>query len=102
MPVDREERYQEWLSRMEIPIEATTDIQTLKDYLRDELELTLNPEQEAAIWSTLDKSELYAEHGIHAVTVTYPWGKELRYGVQGLSGLWGWASIQTIMAAEEE
>jgi hypothetical protein len=98
-PKSPEERYQEWLDRMEIPIEQQTDIDTLRKYLKDEFGIT-GDAQVAALWDTIGVSDLLSEYGIHAVTVTYPWGRELRYGVQGLAGLWGWAAVQGIIAAE--
>lgn len=99
MPVSSEERYQEWLDRLEIPIENMTDIATLQSYLKDEFGIT-GDAQIAALWSSTQVSADFAEHGIRAVTVTYPWGKELRYGVQGMAGLWGLTRIQEIRAGE--
>lgn len=99
-PKAADERYQEWLDRLEIPVENTTDIETLKNYLKDEFGITGDAQVEA-LWSATGVTEVYAAAGIRAVTVTYPWGKELRYGVQGMPGLWSWASVQEIMAAEE-
>ena len=98
-PKGPEERYQEWLDRLEIPIENTTDISALQTYLKEEFGIT-GDAQVAAIWDTLGVSTDYSAHGIHAVTVTYPWGKELRYGVQGMPGLWGWEAIQEIREGE--
>ena len=98
-PKGPEERYQEWLDRLEIPIENTTDISALQTYLKEEFGIT-GDAQVAAIWDTLGVSTDYSGHGIHAVTVTYPWGKELRYGVQGMPGLWGWEAIQEIREGE--
>lgn len=100
-PASPEERYQEWLDRMEIPLEQQSDIETMRKYLKDEFGIT-GDAQVAALWSAVDIADTLAEYGIHAVTVTYPWGKELRYGVQGMGGLWGWASVQEIMSAERE
>ena len=101
MPKSPEERYQEWLERMEIPLEDLDSIETMKSYLKEELDMT-NPNQIEALWSAVDKKDTLAEHGIHPVTITYPWGREVRYGVQGLAGLWGWESVQEIMAEETE
>lgn len=96
-----DERYQEWLERMEIPIENTTNIEIFKDYLRDEFGITDDP-RITALWEAVDKTELLSEHGITPIMITYPWGRELRYGVQGMPGLWGWESVQEIMAEETE
>jgi hypothetical protein len=99
-PAVREERYQEWLDRLEIPVENQVDIETLKSYLKDEFGITGDAQVEA-LWSATEVSADYAEHGIRAVTITYPWGRELRYGVQGMPGLWGWERVQEVRAGEE-
>lgn len=100
-PETSDERYQEWLERMEIPLDQQTDIESMKTYLKDEFNIT-GEAQVQALWSAVDIQDRLAELGIHAVTVQYPWGAQLRYGVQGMSGLWGWDSVQQIMEAEEE
>lgn len=99
-PKSSEEKYQEWLERLEIPVEETTSIERLKEHLRDEFGITGDLQVEA-LWSATGMSADLAEHGIRAILITYPWGRELRYGVQGMPGLWGWASIQEIMEEEE-
>jgi hypothetical protein len=97
----REEKYQEWLERLEIPITEQADIERFKEYLRDEFGIT-GELQIQALWSQVETKTAYTEMGIRAVIVEYPWGKELRYGIQGMPGLWGWASVKEIMEAEEE
>ena len=99
MPASPEERYQEWLERMEIPIEDQTDIETFKSYLKDEFAIT-GEAQIGALWGATAISDTLADMGIHAVIVHYSWGNSLRYGVQGMPGLWGWETIQIIMEAE--
>ena len=101
MPKGSEERYQEWLDRLEIPIEETATLDTFKDYLRDEFGFEKDT-QVMALWGAMDKKLDLADFGIHPLTITYPWGKELRYGVQGMPGLWGWESVQIIVEAESE
>lgn len=98
-PKSSEERYQEWLERMEIPLEQQTDIETMKEYLRDEFGITGDLQVEA-LWGATGHKESYTEHGIRAVMVEYPWGTELRYGIQGMAGLWGWSAVQEIMSGE--
>lgn len=95
-----QEDYEEWLGRLDIPIEATADIETFQDYLRDELGISL-PQQVSVLWESQVRESSYEEHGIHAVVVEYPWGKQLRYGIQGMAGLWGWSTVQAIRAEEE-
>jgi len=99
LPRTSEERYQEWLERLEIPLEEQTDIETMKEYLREEFGIT-GIEQVEALWGATGMKAELSEHGIRAITIEYPWGKQLRYGVQGMPGLWGWESITEIMESE--
>jgi len=79
-----------WLSRLEIPIEEAATLEDLQDYLRDEL--GYGDDQIDALTSGWIQSHDFESAGIHALTVTYPWGKELRYGIKGAPGLWGFES----------
>jgi hypothetical protein len=97
---ENDERYQEWLERLEIPLEDLADIESMKTYLKDEFGID-GERQIEALWDTARLSVNYSDMGINTVIVTYPWGRELRYGVQGIPGLWGWESIQEIVSAEE-
>jgi hypothetical protein len=98
--VDKEEQYEEWLGRLDIPIEAQRDIETLRGYLRDELGITTDAQVEA-LWSATGVTAEYGEYGIRQVRVDYPWGVEVRYGIQGMPGLWGWAAVQQLRAGED-
>jgi len=100
LPKSSEERYQEWLTRLEIPLEETTDIETMKEYLREEFGIT-GIEQVEALWGATGMKANLSEHGIRVISITYPWGKETRYGVQGMPGLWGWESVMQIKEGEE-
>jgi len=99
-PKSSDERYQEWLERMEIPLENQVDIDRFRDYLRDEFDITKDT-QVQALWSAVDTTKDLSEHGIHPLIVHYPWGDELRFGVQGLPGLWGWEAVLQILEEEE-
>jgi len=101
LPKGSEERYQEWLERLEIPIEDTATLDGFRDYLRDEFAIEKDT-QVMALWDAIEDKLKLEEFGIHGLTIEYPWGKELRYGVQGLPGLWGWSRVQEIVEAEEE
>jgi len=94
-----EQDYEEWLGRLDIPLEEETDIETFKRYLADEIGI-IGDAQIEALWSAVGRETSYAEHGIRAIRIEYPWGVEVRYGVQGLPGLWGWESIQTMREEE--
>lgn len=98
-PETPEEDLIAWLERCEIPIEDQTNIDSFRTYLKDELGITKDTQVEA-LWSAAKGEDTLAEHGIHAVKITYPWGVEIRYGVQGMAGLWGWAAVSEIMEEE--
>ena len=96
-----EERYIEWLERLEIPIEESATIEALQVYL--EQEMVPSPEQIAALFSATEfKYEVLAAEGIRPVYITYPWGKELRFGVKGHPGLWGYESVLGFLAEDGE
>lgn len=95
-----EERYIEWLERLEIPIEDSATITALQEYLKQEMIPT--PEQIAALWGAAEfKYEILGAEGIRPLYITYPWGKELRFGVKGRPGLWGYESVIGFLAEEE-
>lgn len=93
-----EERYQEWLERLEIPIEETAVYEQFQKYLRDELEF--NDAQIDALWeATHYRYEDLAEIGISPITYTYKTGprageREVRYGIAGVPGLWGYRAMK--------
>lgn len=90
-----EERYLEWLERLEIPVEATVSIEALQAHLKDTLSFIPTPDQLNALWGgTSYEYDVLAPMGIRAVYVTYPWGNEIRFGVKGKPGLWGFESVQ--------
>jgi hypothetical protein len=97
---DKQEEYEEWLGRMDIPIERQTDIETFRNYLKEELGITGDAQVEA-LWSGVETQTDLADLGIHGVNIEYPWGTERRYGIQGMPGLWGWAAVQQVREAEE-
>jgi len=89
----------EWLERMDIPIEETTEITRFQEYLKAEFGI-VEPSRVEALWGATRTATTLAEAGIRQVTIQYPWGRETRYGVAGMPGLWGWESVRTIMAEE--
>jgi len=99
MPKTREERYAEWLERWEITVGDITSIEQLQSMLEAELGFS-NQAMITALWNAKQQSLTLSDIGIRAVPVKYPWGVELRYGVQGLPGLWGYESIRQIMREE--
>jgi hypothetical protein len=99
-PKHTDESYEDTLARLDVPIEAQADRRTLLKYLEEELGIT-NPDFAESIWKSVEPVTAMAEHGIFGVTIKYPWGVEVRYGIQGMSGLWNFASVQAIRAGEE-
>ena len=96
-----DEKIADWLQRMDIPVEDRASIKAFKKYLEEEFSFYTDAQREALLGAFKADTTL-EEHGINAVIVPYPWGKELRYGVQGMPGLWGWEAVQEIMSEEEE
>jgi len=98
--MDKQEDYEEWLGRLDIPIEAQTDKETLRGWLQDQI-TPLYDSQVDAIWDALPEHIDLAEHGIRSIRVEYPWGVEVRYGIQGMPGLWGWDAVKQVMEEEK-
>ena len=95
-----EDKCLDWLERMDIPVEAMATVEKLKDYLEREFPGYTDSQRDALVEAAgIEVS--YSEHGIRGLTITYPWGVEHRYGIQGLPGLWGWEAVQTIREEEE-
>jgi hypothetical protein len=100
------EEFEEWLRKTEIP----TDVITREKYLQFlEDELGIHGESLDVAARVYDRDlalqptgeTLLGLHGIRGLTIPYPWGREVRYGIQGLAGLFGWAVVQLIREAEE-
>jgi len=96
----KEERYEEWLGRLDIPIEEAETIEDLRTMLKEILGWIPNEKQLQALWDARGITFSLGDAGIRGITVEYPWGKERRYGVQGISGLWGWERVREIMTAK--
>jgi len=93
-----EERYLEWLERLEIPIEDTVSIEAFQKYLRDILGFTPTSAQLDALWSVTEyQYEILAPSEIRPIAITYPWGKEVRYIIAGFPGLWGFEGMKSIL-----
>lgn len=97
--ISKEEEYEEWLGRLDIPIENQTDKETLREYLKEELGIT-GDAQVDALWDAVGEHKSLEDLGIRSIRIEYPWGIEVRYGIQGLPGLWGWETVRQIREAE--
>ena len=92
--------FEEWLRAVEIPVEDTATRRLYLTYLEEEIGIKGGSLDIAAGVYERDLIRL-AEHGIRGIIIEYPWGRQIRYGIQGMPGLWGWASVQRIREAEE-
>jgi len=101
-----QEEYEEWLGRLEEEEPLPGDYDEFVRMLRGQLQmadgsrLDYTDAQIEKLWEMKGTEERYAEHGIRGINIRYPWGVERRYGIQGLSGLFGWAMVQEIMGEE--
>lgn len=94
-----EEEIAEWLGRLEEEESLPEEITEFRDMLESDL-FGYTDAQIDALWSAKQSETGYEEHGIRAVIIRYPWGTEIRYGVQGMAGLWGWEAVQEIREEE--
>lgn len=94
------ERYTEWLERLDIPVEDAVTIGRFEKYLAEELGITDEP-RVTALESAWDIERRLTELGVRAISITYPWGEETRFGISGYPGLWGWTRMKEITGFEE-
>jgi len=96
----RMERYLEWLERMEVPIEATATIERFQEWLAGQIEVP--PEEwrpgapQDVFQAVIVRYEQLAPLGVRPVRVKFPWGWQLRWGVKGYPGLWGWRRMMEL------
>lgn len=102
-----EDRYEDFLNRLDLPIEAWEDKERLREALVDILGSEPTDAQVEALWETMETERAskwdepwLEEHGVSTVPVSYPWGTQIRYAIQGLPGLWSRETIE--MLREEE
>jgi len=96
-----EERYIEWLERLDIDVEETTRRERLQWALRRELGYHPSEAQIDAAWKTVQVVwEELAPRGVRPVQIRYPWGTDLRFVVSGRRGLFGWQSIKEMFGIE--
>ena len=100
-PETPEEDLVAWLERTEEALGYDETIDALQRGLMETLGISSNAQLDG-LRHAAGLEDTLADHGIHAVLVEYSWGRDLRYGVQGLPGLWGWERMQEIMSEEEE
>ncbi len=93
--MSQEEKYMEWLERLEISVEDTSTLTKLTDYLVTEL--GYSDSQVDAIVGAVDFRDVdLADVGIHPFTIEFEWGKQIRYGIEGLPGAWGYSKMREV------
>lgn len=100
---ERQEEYADWLARLNIPLTDRATLEDLQTTLEEDF--GYNTAQIDALTSAYVEETDFEHLGIHAVTITYAWGKDLRYGILGEPGLWGFESATRFAgerAGEEE
>ena len=101
-----QEEYEEWLGRLEEEEPLPDDYETFQRMLRGELsmadgsKLDYTDAQIEKLWEMKGIEADYTEHGIRGINITYPWGVERRYGIQGIGGLFGWERVQSFRREE--
>jgi len=95
-----QEEYEEWLGRIEEEEPLSEDRELFQETLKSEL-YGYSDAQIDELWNVKQLQADYSEHGIRSVIVRYPWGSEIRYGIQGMPGLWGWGTVQEVREEEE-
>lgn len=98
--VSAEDKCIDWLERLDVPEADMQTIDTLRDYLTHTFPDYTDAQIEALVGAS-DIGTTLEEHGITPVSIRYPWGTELRYGIQGAAGLWGYEAVQQIREEEE-
>ena len=102
----KEERYQEWLERLEVPIEEQATIEDFQGYLAEEF--GLSTEQVNALWEAAEYKWTDLEPlGVNPVIYVYETGpragqREVRYTIEGSAGLWGWDTAKAYVDALRE
>lgn len=95
-----EEKYMEWLERLEVPIEETVSIKRFQTYLEDILFPT--EARVEALWGAVEqKYEELAPEGVTPITIEYPWGAQVRYIIPEHPGLWGYEGMMRVLQEEE-
>ena len=102
----RIERYLEWLEREQIPDTAMVTLQSLKEYLEDQLmkagrkAFPFSEKQVQALYRAAHfETKTLVELGIRAVYQPRYLYHPVRYLIKGQPGLWGFAKVQKVLEA---
>lgn len=101
MAATDEQKCIEWLERLDIPVEETATVERLTRYLIDELgygDAQIDALIEAADFTYIDLASV----GIHPFTIKFPWGKDVRYGITGAPGAWGFEHMMEFYYRRKE
>jgi len=88
-----------WLKRMEEEALAPLEREAFSKWLFDQIG-DYSTAQEEGLWAAKGAEEVLGAHNIVVVDITYPWGRETRYVIQGIPGLWGYESMKQVEEAE--
>jgi len=82
------EIFQEWLDRLEIPVEETATLERFQRWLETQIEVT--PKRVRGLWEAVRvRYEELAPRGVRPVRARYKWGEVTRWAIRGVPGLWG-------------
>jgi len=94
----KEEKYQEWLERLEIPIEDTTRIDELQEALEEAIGYTPSESQVRALWDTVvSRYEEQAPAGARPIVYHFWWGEQIRWAIKGAPGAWSYERMLEIV-----
>ena len=107
MPQTPFEELEIFLSQLDMPPEGWRDKEQLREALREALKYEpsdLQVESLWEVWETQRKTkwdDIYLEaHGVKRVPVHYSWGRQTRYAIQGLRGLFGKDFVERLREEE--
>jgi hypothetical protein len=92
---DYEEEIMEALKRLDLDVEDTTDAESLREALKEQL--GYEPSEAQMDWfseGALDIAPRLEEYGIYPISFIRYGYQEVRYVITGSRGLWGWEAVQ--------
>ena len=97
----KEEKYLEWLERLEIGIEETADIRHFQELLAEEFGFA--PKQIEALTSVVEvKWERMMPQGIRVRLIDFKYYTDLRFAIRGYRGWFSYERMRRITGWEPE
>ena len=101
MPKTKEERYLEWLERLEIPLEETVDVKHFQEVLYEEF--GFGAKQVEGLTSVLEmKWERMMPAGIRVRLIDFKYYTDLRFAIRGYRGWFSYERMRRITGWEPE